>query len=362
MNEHAYAVIMAGGKGERFWPLSTARKPKQLLKLTGDQPLLSLAVERIRPVAPPERTLIVTNADLLDATREAAPMLPPENIIGEPVGRDTAAAVALGAAWVAQKDPEGVFCILTADHIIGNLPVFQRTLSASLDLAGRREVMITIGIEPSGPSTSYGYIEACSSMETIEDVAFLKAERFREKPDRETARKYIAGGNYFWNSGMFIWSVKTLTEGFTAHAPETAALLEQLKAVDFSREDVADALKPLYEPLEKISIDYALLEHAENIAMARGTFEWDDVGSWPAVRNHFPEDADHNVCIGDCECLEASLNTVYSRDRLTALIGVKGLIVVQTDDVTLVCNEEHAEDIKKMVRRLREQGTRDEVL
>lgn len=360
--EHAFAVILAGGKGERFWPLSTAAKPKQLLALTGDRTLIELSADRVSSLIPKERIMIITNRDLVSAVREAVPDMPAENIVGEPVGRDTAAAVALAAAMVEARDPEGVFCILTADHIIEDEAAFHRVLTAAFGLAQTEDTLITIGIRPTEPSVGFGYIEACTTAVERDGIRFLKAERFREKPDRETARKYISSGNFYWNSGMFIWSVKTLRREFTTHAPNLAELTEQCAAARPGTSGFDQRLEPIYEPLEKISIDYALMEKSENILMASAEFGWDDVGSWPALRNHFPENDDHNVIIGSCETLDSELNIVHSKDRLTALIGVKGLMVVQAENATLICAEEQAADIKKLVARLREKGEYDHVL
>ena len=219
MNEHAYAVIMAGGRGERFWPLSTTQRPKQLLSLVGDRSLLGQAVERLDGLIPPDRIFIVTNADLVDATREAAPELPPENVVGEPVGRDTAAAVALGTALVKARDPKGVFAILTADHVMGKLDLFRRTLEEALTLAATGELYITIGIKPAEPNTGYGYVER-GDLHTDGDIKFYAAKSFKEKPAADVAEAYVASGDFYWNSGMFIWSVETVVGGLSAHKPE----------------------------------------------------------------------------------------------------------------------------------------------
>ncbi|MBM4152723.1 MAG: mannose-1-phosphate guanyltransferase, partial [Kiritimatiellaceae bacterium] len=209
-----YAVIMAGGKGERFWPLSTSKHPKQLLALVGDSPLIAQAVDRLNGLIPPENVFVVTNADLVEATRQAAPMLPPENIVGEPIGRDTAAAVACGGALVAAKDPNAVFAVLTADQVMGDLDVFKATLRGGMNLAEQHEILVTIGIQPTFPSTGFGYIESGDLFGSTEGVQFKKAVRFVEKPKLEIAQTYVDSGRFFWNSGMFIWSVPTLAKAF----------------------------------------------------------------------------------------------------------------------------------------------------
>ena len=356
-----YAVIMAGGKGERFWPLSTSTHPKQLLALVGEETLIAQAVNRLDGLIPAENVFVVTNADLIEATQQAAPMLPPENIVGEPIGRDTAAAVACGGALVAARDPEGVFAILTADQVMGDLDVFKATLRGGMDLAEQNEILVTIGIQPTFPSTGFGYIESGEAFGEAEGVRFKQAVRFVEKPDEATAQSYLDTGIFFWNSGMFIWSVPTLGKAFAAHCPEMKQLMDELTKYAL-RGEMIQGLEKTYPDLGRISIDYALMEKADNIVMACGTFAWDDVGSWPALEGHFPQDEMGNTLIGECESLDSKNNIIYSKGHVTAVIGVEDLIVVQADGVTLVCPKDRAQDIKAMVVALREKGTRKELL
>jgi mannose-1-phosphate guanylyltransferase len=352
---------MAGGKGERFWPLSTSKHPKQLLALVGDKPLIAQAVDRLDGIMPPENVFVVTNAELVEATQKAAPMLPAENIVGEPIGRDTAAAVACGGALVAAKDPDGVFAVLTADQVMGNLDLFAATLKNGMDLAEEAEVLVTIGIQPAFPSTGFGYIESGDDFRESSGVQFKKAVRFVEKPDAETAQSYLDTGRFFWNSGMFIWSVPTLGKAFAAHCPEMKTLMDELTGYAV-RNEIFQGLEKIYPTLGKISIDYALMEKADNIVMACGTFMWDDVGSWPALEGHFPQDDNGNTLIGECEQLDSENNIIYSKDRITAVIGAEDLIVVQAEGVTMVCPKDRAQDIKQMVTALREKGGREDVL
>lgn len=356
-----YAVIMAGGRGERFWPLSTSRRPKQLLALVGDKPLIAQAVDRLEALMPPENVFVVTNADLVDATRAAAPKLPPENIVGEPMGRDTAAAVACGAALVKALDPAGVFAVLTADQVMGDLDVFSATLKGGMDLAEENDILVTIGIRPTYPATGFGYIEAGDAFSEREGVEFRKATRFVEKPDADTAEAYLDTGRFYWNSGMFIWSIPSLEKAFSAHCPEMKMLMDTL--VEYASEGrIGAGMDATYPALKKISVDYALMEKAGNIVMACGTFAWDDVGSWPALESHFRQDENGNTNMGCVESLDATGNIVYSQDRLTALIGVRDLVVVQADGVTLVCPKDRAQEIKAMVVKLREKGGYGELL
>jgi len=355
MSHHYYAVILAGGKGERFWPLSTSSRPKQLLSLVGEKALLAQAVDRLHGLIPRERVMVLTNKDLVAATRSATPGLPADNIVGEPIGRDTAPAVALATALVKARDPDGVFCILTADHIIGNIEVFQATLRDGLMKAASEDVLITIGITPTEPATGYGYIHAGAALPGSSATAFKQVQRFVEKPDRETAGQYVSSGEYFWNSGMFIWSVKSIERALQQYRPAIRALIQPICEAAMAGHLEA-SLEEIFPEAEKISIDYAVMEHAKNIIVARGTFAWDDVGSWTALENHFDQDAAGNTVIGDGEVFDSSNNIVFSRDRLTALVGVKDLIVVQSEGVTLVCPRQRDQDIKKLVARIRSAG------
>ena len=361
MNELYFAVILAGGKGERFWPLSTSRMPKQLLSLVGGKPLLAQAVDRLDGLISPSRIFVITNKDLVVATRKAAPALPMKNIIGEPFGRDTAAAIAVGAALVKERNPDGVFCVLTADHIMGDIPLFRRTLKACLNRAQREPVLITIGIKPRSPNTGYGYIEAEPRNRRNDGVRFCRARRFVEKPNIRKAKKYFETGNFYWNSGMFAWSVATIEEAFRKYRPALFDLMNKLIKVA-GKPEFDEELRRGYEPLEKISIDFALMEKADNIWMARGMFRWDDVGSWTALEDHIPKNREGNVLVGTCESIHAHNNIVLSNDRLTALVGVRDLIVVQAMGVTLICPKDRAQDVKKLVEKLKSSGRYAEVL
>ncbi|MDP6631354.1 MAG: sugar phosphate nucleotidyltransferase [Kiritimatiellia bacterium] len=361
MNEHRYAMIMAGGRGERFWPLSTSKHPKQVLSLLGDRPMLAMSVDYLEGLIPPERVLIITSADLVDVTCEAVPSLPRENVIGEPFGRDTAACIALASAIIRKRDPEGVFCVLTADHIIRDLEEFQLVLGEGMDLAAKEDVLLTIGIEPTFPSSGFGYIETDSQRQGESVTEFWKATRFVEKPDVVTAERYLEAGNFYWNSGMFMWSCDALQKSLGAHQPHLYEMARRLEAVTDTPEFTA-ALEKEYSKLEKISIDFALMEKAGNIVMARGRFRWDDIGSWEALKNHFHADRDGNTRVGDMKMIESDGNIVVSKDHFTALIGVKDLIVVQAEGATLVCHKSKAQDVKTMVTRMREQGGYDHLL
>lgn len=350
MNDHAYAVIMAGGRGERFWPLSTAAHPKQFLTLFGGTSLLAQAVDRLAGLIPPERVLVITSRDLSAATRAAVPGLPVENIVGEPMGRDTAAACALACALVARRDPEGVACILTADQLMADVPTFRRILADSVAVAAAREVIVTIGIRPASPATGFGYIESAERLETATATEFRRARRFVEKPDLATATRYVAGGRHFWNAGMFIWRCATMRRALERHAPH---LLDLCRGAQAAPPAALDALlDACYPALPRISVDFAIMEKADNIVMACGDFGWDDVGTWSAVANHIAADAAGNIVVGDCEAVDSTGNVAISEGRLTALLGVENLVVVHAGNATLVCHRDRVQDLKKLVQQV----------
>ena len=352
---------MAGGRGERFWPLSTSKRPKQLLSLIGDRELLGQAVDRLEGLVPPERIFIVTNADLVEATRKVAHQLPAGNIVGEPCGRNTAPAVALGAALVKARDPDGVFAILTADHIMDDLDVYRQTLSEAFDLAAREDVYITIGITTKGPNTGFGYIKR-GEMKEQGQIAFFHSKRFVEKPSLDLAEQYHADENFYWNAGMFIWSVNALQAGLQTHQPALAELID-LVAPTVDTDEFDAVLGREYEKMEKLPIDIALMEKVDNVVVADGTFTWHDVGSWYSLPDHVDQDERENSCLGDVQLIDSDKNIVFSKGgHLTAMIGVQDLIVVQSEGVTLVCPRDRAQDIKQMGQQVKETGAYEDLL
>ncbi len=358
---NAYAVIMAGGRGERFWPLSTAARPKQFLSVVAGKALLSLAVDRLDGLIPADRVLIVTGASLVRATRDAVQSVPADHVIGEPVGRDTAAACACGTAWVAARDRDAVCLILTADQLISDLPVFHQTLRESAAVARRHDVFVTLGIVPTAPSTGFGYVEAGEPFEHTGSIPFHKVVRFVEKPDLATAKGYIESGRFFWNSGMFIWRAGAFLSALRTHTPALHAMAEEL--IDArNTKAFTKILDAAYPGLPRISVDCAIMEKADNIVMAHASFGWDDVGAWPSVAAHIDADPSGNTVVGRCEMLNSKGNVVVSPDRLTALVGVSDLVVVNAPSVTLVCHKDHAQAVKRLVENLRAKGGFDDVL
>ncbi len=351
MRDSRYAVVMAGGRGERFWPLSTVKRPKQVLSLVGGSPMLAQAVERLAGLIPAERIIIITSDALVDVTRKVIPGLPAANIIGEPCGRDTAAACALGAAIVQARCPGGAFCVLTADHVIKDTDRFQAVLQRGFEAAESGDTLVTLGIKPTFPATGFGYIE-CGDLREDREVQLYEAIRFVEKPDAQTAATYVASGRYLWNSGMFIWSVDSLLSALRQFAPDVFSMASRMVAVvDTPAFNLR--LADEYNRLGRISIDYAVMEKASNIVTAAGGFAWYDVGSWPALEDHFEKDGDGNVFLGRGRVLESGGNIVVAEGRrVTALIGVDDLVVVHAGNATLICAKSRAQDVKQMVQLL----------
>jgi mannose-1-phosphate guanylyltransferase len=355
-----FIIILAGGRGERFWPLSRRRTPKQLLALLGDRSLLQQAVDHVLPLAPPENILVITNAAQRRAARRQLPRLPGQNVIGEPCGRDTCAAVTLGAALAGQRSPRAVMAVLPADHVIAEPQKLRQVLTEAFDLASRRRVIVTIGIKPTEPATGYGYVQVGQPLAPPPGrkpyrTTFFKAGRFVEKPPRQKAVEYVNSGAYRWNAGMFVWSLATITEGLARHVPEMAAACAR-----WLKEASASGLRKLlaadYPNLTKTSIDFALLEHARNIVIADGAFAWDDLGSWSALGRHLPPDASGNCAVGTLVQVDAQRNIVFDartkQRNLIALVGLRDSIVVQTDDATLVARKDQAQKVKQLVARL----------
>jgi mannose-1-phosphate guanylyltransferase len=355
-----FVIIMAGGRGERFWPVSRQKTPKQLLALLGPRSFLQQAVDRVQPLVPPANVFVITNTAQRAAVRRQLPELPHANIIAEPCGRDTCAAVALGAAVVGARSASAVMAVLPADHVIPDAAKFQRVLGDAFNLAAHTPVIVTIGIQPTEPATGYGYIHLGPPLPASPGAsrlrtAFRHAERFVEKPTYEKAVEYLATGQYRWNAGMFVWSFATIADALAQHQPPIAQTCQRWLAIARTPR-LAKALAADYPGLKKISVDYALMEHARNVVVAEGTFPWDDLGAWPALARHLKPDADGNCAVGQFLHVDSTRNIVFdarsSRRGLIALVGIRDSIVVQTDDATLVAAQSSAQLIKELVSRL----------
>lgn len=352
-----YVVIMAGGSGTRFWPLSRTKTPKQLMSVFGGKSMLQRTVERVLPLNP-ERIMIVTNVEqAAETARQLAEYNQcPLDIVAEPLGRNTAPAIALAAAIIGHHDPLATMLVLPADHYIRNEVEFCRVASVAA-AAAAGGALITLGIEPSRPETGYGYIEAAPA---TAGSAAQQVKRFVEKPDLAKALEFLEAGNFYWNSGMFIWTVAAIQRELSLQMPELAAALGSLQFAGNSWQ--LDALKPqieaIYPSLKGESIDYGVMERAAAVNVIPANFGWSDVGSWSALPEVIAVDEDGNVAINTdgLIAIDARDSLVYGGGKLTALIGVEQLIVVDTPDALLVCHNDRAQDVKKVVERLQQQG------
>lgn len=344
------ALIMAGGRGERFWPKSRKNLPKQFLSLTDDgKTMLQLTVERILPLVKLEDIYIATNRDYKELVRRQLPSLPEENILCEPVGRNTAPCIGLGAAHMAKKYGDAVMMVLPSDHLIKYNSIFCNTLRDACSVAEQGPNLVTLGITPDSPETGYGYIKFLP--EKTLGRAF-EVERFVEKPDLETAKAYLATEQYLWNSGMFIWKVSAILENLERFLPETYAGLQRIQTAIGTAEE-QQVLEREFREFQSMSIDYGVMEKAENIYIVSGSFGWDDVGSWLAVGRIKKTNEFGNVINGNVVTVDTKNSIIQGGKKLIALVGIEDTIVVDTEDALLVCEKDHAGDIKKVLELLR---------
>ncbi len=350
--ENVAAVIMAGGAGTRFWPLSTEARPKQFLHLFDSRSLLQKSFDRLAGLLPPHRILILTNAAFVALVHEQLPEVPVENIIGEPARRDTAAAVTLGAVLCRKRYGNPVIVTLTADHIIEPIALFQRTLLSAVHAAPTSGALYTFGIRPSYPATGYGYLELGRKVTEDDGIEHFQLLRFKEKPDLETARRYVASNAFLWNSGMFVWTAEAILQELATHLPEHLSNLSRVCDFD-GTPHWPQALKAGFDSLKTISIDFAVMEKARDVRCAASNFFWTDVGGWLALRDFLPSDEDGNSYRGKITTLDAVENVVFVDDpeEEVVLIGVKDLIVVRIGQRTLVMHKDHAESIKRLLQK-----------
>jgi mannose-1-phosphate guanylyltransferase len=352
MSNPIYALILAGGSGERFWPLSRRTKPKQLLRLISKQTLLEETVARLEGLVPQDRVLILTNVDQEAAVRESLPKFPKKNILAEPAKRDTAAAIALGAGWVARRDHSATMLVLPADHVIKDCAAFQKTLQTAVVAAEETGALVTIGINPTWACPGFGYIE-CGEQVRLRakgiETPIHRVLRFREKPNTDLAESFLRKGNFRWNAGMFVWSVPTVLSEFNRQSPELGNFISQIRAPD----NFEKILKERFGTLPKISFDYAIMERADRVLVVEAGFDWDDVGSWTAVANYFKRDEKNNAANCPVTAVDSTGNIISDQSGANiALLGVHNLIVVRTEDALLICHRHQAEKIKDLVGKI----------
>jgi mannose-1-phosphate guanylyltransferase len=359
VTKNFYPVILAGGRGTRFWPLSRKKRAKQLLALDGKQTMLQQTVARLLPLAPSKRLWIISNDDSRPAILRQLPKLPKAQVLAEPLGRNTAPAIGLAAFLLFREDPEAVIGMFPSDHVIGDEKRYRDTLQQGIQIAAAGENIVVLGIRPTRPETGYGYIEVGAKFQGA-----VRVRRFTEKPDPTRAAQFLAAGNYFWNSGIFLWSARTLANALREHLPETAPLLEEI-AASFGTRKFAGTFRKLYPKCENISVDYAVLEprsakgeQAGNIFCLPADFGWNDLGSWTALHEHHtaksnPPEGNLVMAAGRF-VLNARGNYVHAPGKFVAIVGVNDLVVVETEDALLITTRQQAQDVGKVVKHLDE--------
>jgi mannose-1-phosphate guanylyltransferase len=358
-------VILAGGSGTRFWPRSRRAHAKQVLALDGERSMIQQTVERLNPLATIEKTWVITNEYLAEEIADQLPGLPATQLIQEPVARNTAPACGLAAFLIERENPDAVLGIFPSDHVIGDEPRFLKSLQKACAVALAGDNIVVLGIEPSRPETGYGYIETGDSMQS---GSALYVRRFTEKPNQSRAEEFVAAGNYYWNSGMFLWSARTLANAVRDHLPETAPLLETIAAA-WGTPEFNEVFRLVYPKCENISVDYAVLEprsakgeHISNLYCIPAEFTWNDLGSWASlyeyqVETHMRGDAEGNVTDANGHiAIESCDNYVFSPKKFVALVGVEDLVVVETDDALLIAHRDHSQDVGKIVKELSTTG------
>lgn len=351
-----YGVIMAGGRGTRFWPLSRRRMPKQLMKFLGSETLLGRTVERLKPLIPPERLLIVTGVEHARTIRRQFPDIPRENILAEPEGRNTAPCIGYAACEIARREEGATMGVFPADHVISKEPEFRKLLKgAARLLSSRPEALITFGMQPTRPATGYGYIKLGPEVARTGNRPVYAVAAFVEKPDLAAARRYVKSPRYLWNGGMFLWKVDAIRSAFDTHLPEMSQGLEAIDGI-LGRRNASRRLKDIYPRLPAVSIDYGVMERAETALVVPCDVGWTDVGSWKSLADVLGANEEGNVVEGDHLGLESTGNVVFAPRHLVATIGVDDLIVVVTDDVVLVCPKERDQDVGRLVEDLQARG------
>jgi mannose-1-phosphate guanylyltransferase len=357
LHRRRYAMVMAGGSGTRFWPWSRSDLPKQLLPLAGRVSMLGETLARIRNVIPRRNVLVVTGKHLRRAVARAVPELPPESIFCEAVGRNTAACVGWAALEILARDPDGVMVVLPADHIVTPLAAFERSVEEALAVADTQRVLVTFGIKPTSPETGYGYIHARERLGSRNGA--LRVEAFHEKPSAPRAKRFLRDRNFYWNSGMFAWRADVVLEEIHSHAPRLARALDEMERARRGKRIAQSAVDRVYAGLESISIDHAVMEKSARVAMVPAHFEWSDIGSWDAVADLWPRDADGNSSRDPVIALGSKNNLVATRGKPVALVGVEGLAVVDSGDAILVCRRDRAQDVRSVVSALDAAGLGD---
>jgi mannose-1-phosphate guanylyltransferase len=352
-----YGFIMAGGVGTRLWPRSREATPKQFLDLVGPHTMLQEAYHRLQPLIPTERILISTGQEHVPLVRDQLPEAGKGNVLAEPDGRGTAPAIGLGALQIRARDPDGIMVVVTADHHITDAAAFQRALWAGVEVAASGR-LVTLGIEPTFPSTGYGYIQRGEQLASHQGLAIYRVARFTEKPGPDTAQAFLKSSAYSWNSGMFVWRASAILDEFERQMPALYAQLSEIEAaLGTGRE--RDVLERVWAGVAKQTIDYGIMEHAADVAVLPVQIGWSDIGTWQTLMGLQEADPDGNVIAGDAVIVDTHDTLIYSPNRLVATIGLEGLIVVDTGDALLVCRKEASQRVREVIEALQSRGRED---
>ena len=331
-------------------------RPKQLIRVIGHDTMIQETVERLSPLVPSEKIFVITNESQVDMTRDQLPNIPTVNIVAEPVPRDTAACIGLAATMLIKRDPDAIMIAMPADHIIRPKDEFLRMLQVAEKFVSQRAALLTFGIKPPNPSTLFGYIHRGKQLDGVDGAKAYEVSEFKEKPNRKMARRFLESGEYYWNSGIFVWKAKDILEAIEKYMPDLLKALQRIAAaVGSPRQE--EVLRKEYQPLRKISIDYGVMERARNTVVLEATYRWDDVGSWESLGRLYEADGSGNVVLGKHFSMDTANCIIAGQDdHLIATIGLSGLIIVQTPDATLICERSRAGDVKQLVELLREGG------
>ncbi len=356
-SDHTFAVVLAGGGGTRLWPKSRTKTPKQFLKLVGDETMIQVATKRITQFIPWERIIVVTNELYKDDVQQQLPEVSPDHIIAEPMKRDTALAMLTGALFAQSLDPEAIVVNLASDHIVTDKTEFLRVMKAAAKVASESDVLVSVGIRPTFPSSGFGYIKIGSDLKKLDKgLSLFAVDSFTEKPNVPTAQAFISTGRYFWNANMYVWSTSSLVAAFRKYMPQMAELTQPLSTASIP--EFHASLPDLYKQAEAISIDYAISEKADNLVLIPGDFGWNDVGDWKVVYDLGSKNKEGNVIMGEHAAdnaivLNSYNNLVHTNGRLVALYGVSDLIVIDTDEILMVIPKKQSQDVKKIVEHLK---------
>lgn len=343
-----YCLIMAGGSGTRFWPRSRVAKPKQYLSLFGDQSLIQESVQRFANFIPEDCIYVVSAKSQKEVLESQTTNLPKQNMIYEPVGKNTLPAIGLAALFIAEKDPDGILIVSPSDHLIQNDELFKQTIESAVLIADKKDGIVTIGITPKFPATGYGYVQTAGEIQIGQTIKSFAVNKFVEKPNVEVATGYLKDGGFFWNSGIFIFKVSVFLESVQKYAPELYADLIRIKE-HIGADTYEEAVDRIYNEVKSISIDYGILEKASNVFLVQGDFVWNDLGSWEEVYKYDKKDENQNAQVGEVVFLDSKNSYVYAPNSLVAVVGLDDVIVVQEGDTILVCKRDRAEDIKAVV-------------